>query len=142
MIFTNVDLGALLCSCCIFELLLRTHECFDNIKIDVFVDEFMSGCVVLVFRVGYLLGAELDDAVVVLLRILLLHPSDDFLLPAPIIFLRRNLHLVLVGLEDVGDMIGMDLSGQHVASNACGSGGGGICGVDGCAAAAATGGCR
>ena len=76
----------------------------------------MSGCEVLEFRVGHLLGAEFDDAVVVLLRIVLLHPSDDFLLPTPIVFLRRDVHLVLVSLEDVGGMIGKDLSGEHVAS--------------------------
>ena len=79
VMLTNMDHRALLCSvCCIFEFLLRTHECFDNIKIDVFTCEFgLFRSQVKNFETFF--GPDFLETPKVLLRVpsFLQHPEDS-----------------------------------------------------------------
>ena len=79
VIFSNVRLT-----------LLGTQKFHDDAKVEVLIDEVVRSSEIIQVRVICLLGVELNNAVVVLLRIVRLYPSHYFRQSAPIISLRAD----------------------------------------------------
>jgi len=97
VIFSNVRLT-----------LLGTQKFHDDAKVEVLVYEVVRSSEIIQVRVICLLGVELNNAAVVLLRIVRLYPSHYFRQSAPIILLRFR-------PQHVGGISRMCLGGEEVS---------------------------